>query len=77
MTEFKSLKKPIMIGISKKSMVGELTGKTVESRTLGSKILEAIALLNGANIVRSHDIDETNELIKIMGKILDKYDRAV
>lgn len=77
LSEFQSLKKPIMVGISKKSMVGELTGKTVEDRTSGSKILEAVALINGANIVRSHDIDETNELVNIMSKIMDKYDRYI
>ena len=77
LSEFQSLKKPIMVGISKKSMVGKLTGKPVEDRTSGSKILETVALLNGANIVRSHDIDETNELVNIMSKILDKYDRDI
>jgi len=40
-------------------MVGELTGEPIENRTLGSKILESIAIINGANIVRSHDIEET------------------
>jgi dihydropteroate synthase len=69
LSEFESLRKPIMVGLSKKSFVGELTGKKVEERTVGSKILETIAILNGANIIRSHDVDETNQLINIMNKL--------
>ena len=77
LSEFQSLRKPIMVGISKKSIVGELTGKPIENRTLGSKILETVALLNGANIIRSHDINESKELVAIMSKILDNYDRVI
>lgn len=64
--EFKSFKKPLLVGISRKTMVGELTGKKVEERVLGSKILETIALLKGANIIRAHDIDETRQLLNII-----------
>lgn len=73
LNEFKSLKKPILVGISKKTMVGELTGEPIENRTLGSKILESIAIINGANIVRSHDIEETKVLINIMTNLIDRY----
>ena len=73
LSEFKSLKKPILVGISKKSMVGELSGESLENRILGSKILETIALINGANIVRSHDIEETKTLVNLMAKIIDNY----
>ncbi|MDB9847464.1 dihydropteroate synthase [Flavobacteriaceae bacterium] len=59
------LKKPILVGISRKSMIYKLL-KTDPSKALnGTTSLNTIALINGANILRVHDVKEANEVIKL------------
>ena len=59
------LKKPILVGISRKSMIYKLL-KTDPSKALnGTTSLNTIALINGANILRVHDVKETKEVIKL------------
>jgi len=66
---FKSLDAPILVGISRKSMLYkplELTPKTALNATTSAN---TIALLNGANILRVHDVKEAMEAIKIVGQL--------
>ena len=59
------LKKPILVGISRKSMIYKLL-KTEPSKALnGTTSLNTIALINGANILRVHDVKEAKEVIKL------------
>ena len=59
------LKKPILVGISRKSMIYKLL-KTDPSKALnGTTSLNTIALINGANILRVHDVKEAKEIIKL------------
>jgi dihydropteroate synthase len=59
------LKKPILVGISRKSMIYKLL-KTDPSKALnGTTSLNTIALINGANILRVHDVNEAKEVIKL------------
>ena len=59
------LKKPIFVGISRKSMIYKLL-KTDPSKALnGTTSLNTIALINGANILRVHDVKEAKEVIKL------------
>jgi dihydropteroate synthase len=59
------LKKPILVGISRKSMIYKLL-KTDTSKALnGTTSLNTIALINGANILRVHDVKEANEVIEL------------
>ena len=59
------LKKPILVGISRKSMIYKLL-KTDPSKALnGTTRLNTIALINGANILRVHDVKEAKEVIKL------------
>lgn len=59
------LKKPILVGISRKSMIYKLI-KTDPSKALnGTTSLNTIALINGANILRVHDVKEAKEVIKL------------
>ena len=59
------LKKPILVGISRKSMIYKLL-KTDPSKALnGTTSLNTIALINGANILRVHDVKEAKEVIKL------------
>ena len=50
---------PLLVGLSRKSMLAKLTGRAVDERTAGSVALAAIAVLNGARIVRAHDVAAT------------------
>jgi len=62
---YKILDKPILVGISRKSMIYKLL-KTEPSKALnGTTVLNTIALINGANILRVHDVKEAKEVIKL------------
>ena len=56
---------PILVGISRKAMIGQVVGKESGQRLAGSLAATAYALLNGANIVRTHDVAATVDVIKI------------
>jgi dihydropteroate synthase len=55
---------PIMVGLSRKSIVGRLTGKPAGERVYGSIALAVIAVLNGARIVRVHDVSATVDALE-------------
>lgn len=56
---------PVLVGLSRKSWVGALTGRGPDERLHGSVALAVIAVLNGARIVRAHDVAATVDAIKI------------
>jgi dihydropteroate synthase len=55
---------PIMVGLSRKSIVGRLTGRPPDERVYGSVALAVMAVINGARIVRVHDVAATVDAIK-------------
>ncbi len=60
-------KYPILISISRKSFIGELLGETNPAKRLyGSLAAEAFAILNGADIIRTHNVKATNDVVKIV-----------
>jgi len=61
----KSLDLPILVGLSRKSMIYKLLETTPEYALNGSTSLNTVALLNGASILRVHDVKEAMECIKI------------
>ncbi len=69
---FKSLNYPVLIGLSRKSFIGELLGKPVEKRLIGTIVANTLAIINGANIVRVHDVSDAVEMIKIIDSIRGK-----
>ncbi|MEH6504128.1 MAG: dihydropteroate synthase [Cycloclasticus sp.] len=62
---FKDYDCPLLAGLSRKSMFGLLLDKPVEERTLASVTAALLAVINGASIVRVHDVAETAEVLKI------------
>jgi dihydropteroate synthase len=56
---------PVLIGLSRKSMIGAITGKPVEQRMAGSLAGAVFALSRGAKILRVHDVAETVDAIKV------------
>jgi dihydropteroate synthase len=63
---FKILELPILTGLSRKSMLYKLIGSTVENALNATTSANTIALLNGTNILRVHDVKEAIEAIKIV-----------
>ncbi|ARC54812.1 hypothetical protein AOQ88_00930 [Candidatus Riesia sp. GBBU] len=61
---------PIMVGLSRKSMIGDLLKLPVEERLTGSVLCALVSLLKGAKIIRTHDVKETVQSIKIAEKII-------
>lgn len=68
---FRSLNCPILLGVSRKSTLGVITGKPVESRTLAGLILGQYALLQGVSVLRTHDVLQTKEMINVLSAILN------
>lgn len=60
-----SLDLPLLVGISRKSMIGAATGRSVEQRLAGSVAAVTLALQGGARIVRSHDVAATMDAIRV------------
>jgi len=56
---------PVLVGMSRKSMLGKLTGRPVEQRLAGSLALHTIATLHGAHIIRAHDVAETRDAVAV------------
>jgi dihydropteroate synthase len=56
---------PLLVGLSRKSMLGKLLGRAVEQRLAGSLALAALAVANGARIVRCHDVAETVDAVNV------------
>ena len=62
---FSALGAPLLVGISRKSMIGAATGRPVDQRLAGSVSAATLALQGGASIIRSHDVAATVDAIKV------------
>lgn len=60
---------PILAGLSRKSLVGTLTGRTADERIYGSVALAAVAALHGARILRVHDVGATVDALKVVAAV--------
>lgn len=63
--KFKALGLPILIGVSRKSMLGAATGRDVDQRLAAGIAATMVALQHGANIIRTHDVASTIDAINI------------
>lgn len=64
--EFSLFNLPVLVGISRKSMIYKLLGNTPSEALNGTTALNTIALLKGANILRVHDVKEAVETVRIV-----------
>jgi len=69
LSEFKKINLPILVGVSRKSMIYNLLDITADQALNGTSIINTIALNNGANLLRVHDVKEATQCIKIMKQI--------
>lgn len=72
-SEFRSMRYPIMIGASRKSFIGAVLGLPVEDRLEGSLAAAVWSVINGANILRVHDVAETVRSVKIARAIMSGF----
>ena len=64
--DFKIFELPLLVGVSRKSMIYRLLGTTPDEALNGTSILNTIALMKGANILRVHDVKEAVETVRIV-----------
>ena len=67
---FKMLELPMLVGISRKSTIYKTLGTTAEDALNGTTVMNTIALLNGANILRVHDVKEAREAVTLVEEYL-------
>jgi len=60
---------PLLAGLSRKSLVGTLTGRAAGERTYGSVALAVIAAMNGARIIRAHDVAATVDALRVVAAL--------
>ena len=63
--DFHKVGQPIMVGFSRKGMLGGLTGQPVDQRLAAGIAAAVIAIKKGANIIRTHDVASTIDAIKV------------
>ena len=71
---FHIFEEPILVGVSRKSMIYKLLDTTPENSLNGTTVLNTVSLLSGANILRVHDVKEAVECVKIISE-LTEYDK--
>lgn len=62
---------PILIGISRKSLINKVLGTTPQTAENGTTVLNTIAILNGADILRIHDVKNAKEVMKLTCKFIE------
>ncbi|MGB9493954.1 MAG: dihydropteroate synthase [Azonexus sp.] len=60
---------PLLVGISRKSMLGAITGRPVAQRLAASVAAAVLAVQNGARILRVHDVEETRDALAVLAAI--------
>ena len=65
----KILEKPIMVGISRKSMIYQSLKTNAKESLNGTTVLNTVSLIKGASILRVHDVKEANECIKLISAL--------
>ena len=60
-----SLGVPVLVGLSRKSSLGKITGRPVDERLAGSLAMALLALQGGAKILRVHDVKETRDVVSV------------
>jgi dihydropteroate synthase len=71
----KILEKPILVGLSRKSMIYKTLGITASQALNGTTVLNTLALQGGANILRVHDVKEAMEVVKLYGHFHTTYNK--
>ncbi|MDP2386176.1 MAG: dihydropteroate synthase [Bacteroidota bacterium] len=66
---FQKLKAPILVGVSRKGMIQKIIAQSAEDSLNGTSVVNTIALMKGASILRVHDVKEAMEAVKIFNQL--------
>ena len=75
--EFRVFELPLLVGVSRKSMIYRLLGGTPQDALNGTTVLDTICLLKGADILRVHDVREAVETVKIVEAMRKNSDKVI
>ena len=75
--EFRVFELPLLVGVSRKSMIYRLLGGTPQNALNGTTVLDTICLLKGADILRVHDVREAVETVKIVEAMRRNGDKVM
>ena len=64
---------PVMVGLSRKSFIGEITGRDLTERLSGTLAANMVAIMGGAVIIRVHDVKEHLDMVKILYALSPRY----
>jgi dihydropteroate synthase len=65
--------RPVLVGLSRKAMIGAVTGRAVSERVHGSVALAVYAALHGATIVRVHDVAATVDALRMVHAVIQGH----
>lgn len=68
--EFRTLGRPVLVGVSRKAFIGKLSGMPAESRAIPSAGTAGWCIAQGADAVRVHDVEETESIRKVLDSIM-------
>ena len=69
--QFRELGKPVLVGTSMKTFIGRITGFPLEERVEGTLATLAVALMNGADIIRVHDVKKATKVLKMVKAVME------
>lgn len=72
METLQALELPVLVGMSRKSMIGKVLGRPIEERLAGGLALTAMAVERGANILRVHDVGDTVDAVNMAWAVLQE-----
>ncbi|HDN50477.1 MAG TPA: dihydropteroate synthase, partial [Thermoplasmatales archaeon] len=70
MRELKGMGRPVLVGISQKTFIGNILGAEKGERIEGSLGAEAVAIINGADIIRCHHVLKTKRMAAVVDRIV-------
>ena len=68
--EFKKFNKPILVGVSRKSMIYNIIKSSPSKSLNGTSILNTFSIINGANMLRVHDVKEAKECVELLNELI-------
>jgi dihydropteroate synthase len=66
------LERPVLLGVSRKSFIGSLTGAEIPARLPGALAATVLAVAQGVQIIRTHDVAETRQALRVAAAILER-----
>jgi dihydropteroate synthase len=70
LAELRALGAPILVGLSRKTMIGQVTGRRVADRLTGSVAAALIAVQHGAQVLRVHDVAATRDAVAVLRAVI-------